>query len=230
MAGMTPDQIEFTNAFNQHRMLLAGFAKCANEEELHVVRDGLYLALARDLCRTAYEPIHRKIVMTEGVAQATGTDDGVAKMVEVARQSNDWPAMVHAVLAKAESVGSDLEGIWMTLEKGRLDWLKAASGAHGIKTKLREGLKKDKALDSAGDVSDAKMIWMYSLCMNLEKLKPSALAWAKMVVLSDPEKPLVGHKPELWDPRKEEWRPLDIGAQQAAEAGGSSIEEAWNAE
>lgn len=230
MSGLTPDQIEFTNAFNQHRMLLAGFANCANAAELHVIRDGLYLALARDLCPAKYEPIQQKIVMSEGVAEATGTESGVAKMVHVARESSEWPALVAAVLAKATAVGSDLEGIWMTLEQGRLNWLKAASGAHGIKMTLRNQLKKDNAMESAGDVSDAKMIWIYSLCLNIESLSAAALAWAKLVQLPDPTKPLVGYKPELWDARKDEWRPLDSGAQAAAEAGGSNIKEAWNAE
>ena len=212
-------------------MLLAGFAKCANAAELNVVRDSLYMALARDLCPEAYEPIQRKIVMTEGIAEATGTTGGITQMVEVARQSSEWPALVAAVLRKADSVGSDLEGIWMTLESGRLEWLKAASGAHQIKMTLREGLRKDNAMDSAGDVSDAKMIWIYSLCLNLESLKPAALAWAKLVALRDPTQPLLGpFQAQLWDPRKPEWRQLDLGAQAAAEAGGSSIEEAWNAE
>ena len=181
MTDLSPDQIEFTNAFNQHRMLLAGFAKCGSIDELHIIRDALYLALARDLCPAEYAPIQQKIVMTEGVAELTGTTSGVSNMVLLARESSDWQALVAVVLAKATSVGSDLEGIWQTLEQGRLIWLKAASAAHDIKMTLRNQLKKDNAMNSPGDVSDAKMIWIYSLGLNIETLKAAAITWAKVV-------------------------------------------------
>ena len=65
-------EIEFTNAFNAQRGTLAGFAKCANESELHVVRDGFYLGLGSDLCSAEYDPVKRAIVEDFRVAAAAG--------------------------------------------------------------------------------------------------------------------------------------------------------------
>ena len=228
---LTPEQIAFTNAFNNQRPLLAGFACCATAEELSVVRDGLYLGLGHDLCAGAeYEPVKRDIVMTTRVAETTRQVDGFATTITAARASDGWEALVAAVLAKAQAVGSDLEGIWKTLETGRLEWLQAASGAHKLKLLLREGLQKQCQDPSEGDVSDAKMIWMYALCLNIPSSKADALEWAKHVNMTDPEKPLVGYQPALWDARLDLWARLDLGAQAAAERGGSTIDDAWKAE
>jgi hypothetical protein len=227
---LTPDQIEFTNAFNNQRGTLAGFAKCANQEELDIVRDGFYLGLASDLCPKEYDPVSLHVVMDSKVAESVGTSEGFAETIQSARASEEWNELVQAVRQKANAVGSDLDDIWKTLEMGRLEWLGAATAAHGIKTLLKKGLEKDGTLeDSPGDVSDAKMIWIYGLCLNLPELKAAAITWAKVVGLPDPTKPLVGYNPTLWDPRKDEWRPLDLGAQAAAERGGSTLDEAWNA-
>lgn len=228
-ANLTPDQIEFTNAFNNQRVTLAGFSKCANKEELHKVRDGLYVGLASDLRLPEYDSVAADVIMDTRVADAAGMNAGFGQVIESARESSGWKDLVAAVEKKAEAVGSDLQSIWMSLENGRLEWLDAVSGAHSIKLLLKEALEKDGATDSIGDVSDAKMIWIYSLCLNIPKLKPFVEAWSKVVELEDMTRPLVGYKAELWDARKDEWRGLDIGAQVAAERGGSSIDEAWNA-
>mmetsp|Transcript_7190 Transcript_7190/g.9330 ORF Transcript_7190/g.9330 Transcript_7190/m.9330 type:complete len:248 (+) Transcript_7190:54-797(+) len=237
---LSQEEIDFTNAFNNQRQLLAGFSKCATAEELGVVRDGLYLGLAHDLLgdhsiSQEYEPVKRDIVMSLQVAESTRQPNGFATTIRAARVSEGWEALVKAVLKKAENVNCDLEGIWKTLENGRLEWLQAASGAHKIKMLLRNGLY-NKETDTAaitataGDISDAKMIWMYALCLNIPSLKQDAFAWAARVKMVDPETPLVGYQPEMWDARIESWSRIDLGAQAAAERGGSSIEEAWNAE
>jgi hypothetical protein len=230
-SSLTPDQIEFTNAFNNQRMTLAGFQHCSNREELHVVRDAFYLGLAKDLQLPEYAPIQMAIVIDPKVAETTGTADGITQMVQTARGlEKGWYALVQAVKAKAEAVDSDIDGIWNTLETSRLKWLTAASSAHSVKLLLQQGLEKDNAMDSAGAVSDAMMIWIYCLCLNLSPpMQEAAAAWARVVQLPDKTKPLVGYKAELWDPRKEEWRLLDLGAQQAAEQAGASLQDAWQA-
>jgi len=228
---LTGDEIEFTNAFNNQRKLLAGFATCKDAEELSVVRDGLYLGLGHDLCPNEYDPVQCDIVTSLSVAESTRQANGFANTITAARASTGWEALVQAVLNKAQAVGSDLPGIWKTLETGRLEWLQAASGAHKLKMTLRNGLNQQcGGGPSEGDVSDAKMIWMYSLCLNIPSLKPHAMTWAQHAKLSDPERPLVGYQADLWDPRHELWEALDLGAQAAAERGGSSIDEAWKAE
>ena len=228
MANMTPDQISFTNAFNNQRVTLAGFAKCVNQEELDIVRDALYLGLAHDLQLPEYSPIQRQIVMDESVADTTGTTDGFSTLIHVARKLDEWPALINAVDQKAEAVGSDLKGIWKTLEQGRLEWLRALNGAHSIKTLLKQGLEKD-AQHTEGDVSDAKMLYIYALSLNIPSLKEASQAWSQAVKMENATQPLVGYKPDLWDPRKDEWRQLDLGVQSAAERGGSSFSDAWDA-
>jgi len=220
------DQIEFTNAFNNQRRTLAGFAHCLSEEELHIVRDGFYLGLASDL-RLA-DGVNAHIITDSTVAASSGKSDSFQRTVESARASGSWNDMVYAVKEKAESVGSDLEAIWACLEKGRLEWLAAASAAHPIKMTLLEALAEDKGATD-GDVSDAKMVWIYALALSIPALQEAADVWRMTVGMKDKARPLVGYDPTLWDPRKPEWAPLDLGAQAAAERGGSCIEEAWAA-
>jgi hypothetical protein len=218
-------EIEFTNAFNAQRGTLAGFAKCGSESELHVVRDGFFLGLASELCATEYEPVKRAIVEDFRVAAAAGTAGGFQQTIESARGAEGWPTLMAAVREKAQFVGSDLESIWMTLETGRLEWLHAASCAHGLKTTLKAALDKDPM---AGDVSDAKMVWIYAICLNVDDCKSAATAWASVVGIVDASSPLSGYDASAWDPRRAEWKPLDLGAQAAAERGGSSLNEAWD--
>ena len=159
-----------------------------------------------------------------------------------------WKDLVDTVLSIGKSVGSDLESIWKTLEDGRLAWLKAASVAHPIKVLLKKALQDDNALDSAGDVSDAMMVWIYSICLALvendtvdeetsrapptnarEQLSAAVDKWVTAVNMTDKHNPLKGYQAELWDPRRDEWRALDLAAQQAAESGGANLVEAWKA-
>ncbi len=157
-----------------------------------------------------------------------------------------WKDLVQTVLSIGEAVGSDLESIWKTLEDGRLNWLGAASAAHPIKVLLKKALVDDNALDSAGDVNDAMMVWIYSICLALsggatdsgeETTTATGTArtqmgiavdkWVTAVNMTDKHNPLKGYQAELWDPRRDEWRALDLGAQHAAESGGANLLEAW---
>ena len=140
---LTPDEIAFTNAFNNQRMVLAGFAKCSSKEELHIVRDGFYLGLASDLNLDEYDPVREAIVTNPSVAKAVKSEHAFQRTVEAARNSpNDhWNLLVKAVKDRASSVGSDIESIWMGLEMGRLEWLAAASAAHSIKVMLKTALE-----------------------------------------------------------------------------------------
>mmetsp|Transcript_13092 Transcript_13092/g.19976 ORF Transcript_13092/g.19976 Transcript_13092/m.19976 type:complete len:228 (-) Transcript_13092:306-989(-) len=227
MSDLTPDQIEFTNAFNLQRTTLAGFAKCQNQEELDIVRDAFYLGLARDLLPMEYQRVSAKVVTDSAVADTVGTSDSMANMIQSARTSPGWDDLIEAVHHKAAAVDSDLEGIWKTLEEGRLEWIKAVNGAHPIKELLKKTLAEKDSME--GDVSDAKMIWIYGVSLNLKQLQEHAATWARVAKISNPTQPLIGYKEKLWDPRLDEWRPLDLGVQAAAERGGSTLEEAWNA-
>lgn len=226
MASLSPEEIEFTNAFNANRLVLGGFVTCSNKEELDLIRDGWYLALAADLCPDEYEPVRLHVIADETVSAAYQTASSFQRTVESSTKSDRWENLMEALKKKAMAVGTDLESMWMGLETGRLEWLAAASGAHGIKVTLKESLKKDKD-HTVGDVSDAKMVWIYSLALSIPELADAAAAWRKLVELPEKTTPLVGYTAELWDPRKEEWAPLDLGVQAAAERGGSSIDQAW---
>ena len=163
--------------------------------------------------------------------QASNSDGGaLARTVISARKSPAWDNLTRAVKAKAYEVGSDLDAIWNTLESGRMQWLEAASAAHPLKAMLQTGLENQcGGAPTEGDVSDAKMIWMYALSLNVPSLRAEREAWQKVVQMEDGTRPLVGYKAELWDARLPEWAPLDLGVQAAAEAGGSNIEKAWRA-
>lgn len=169
---------------------------------------------------------------SDTTAAETNNNGGGAltRTVTSARKSPAWDNLTRAVKAKAYEVGSDLDAMWMTLENGRMQWLEAANAAHRIKVMLQTGLENQcGGTPTEGDVSDAKMIWMYALSLNLPSLQAEREAWQKAVKMEDGTRPLVGYKAELWDARLPEWAPLDLGVQAAAEAGGSNIEEAWKA-
>ena len=137
-----------------------------------------------------------------------------------------------------------------------MKWLTAVSAAHPIKLLLQKALEDDNAQDSAGDVSDAMMVWIYSICVNLvlvssgttgeadvtsndeneneniDCMKIAVDQWVTTVNMTDKYNPLKGYQEELWDPRNEEWRPLDVGAQEVAErgySGGANLLQAWKA-
>ncbi|KAG7344352.1 hypothetical protein IV203_022360 [Nitzschia inconspicua] len=227
---MTPDEIAFTNAFNRQRPILTGFAHCSDLNELHVVRDAFFFGLARDLCPEQYSAIANHVVMDEQVAATAHTSQGFQQLLVSARsQKAEWTALVDAVHEKATAVGSDIDGIWKTLEQGRMEWLRAVNAAHPIKQLLKEALHTDGAASSPGDVSDAMMVWIYALCININALLPAADKWATMVGMPERRNPLKGYQAEKWDPRKEEWKLLDVGAQEAAERGGTTLQTAWDA-
>ena len=73
------------------------------------------------------------------------------------------------------------------------------------------------------------MVWIYALGRSLPALRGDADAWAAAVAMADPAKPLANYDAAAWDPRRPEWRPLDVGAQAAAERGGTTLPDAWTA-
>ena len=218
-------EVQFTNAFNSHRTVLAGFAKASSRSELHQVRDGFFLGMASELCKEEYEPVKVAVIQSAAAAAAAGTASSFETVVEEARRSEGWMMMVESVRNKAAFVGTDLEAIWMGLETGRLEWLAAASASHGIKTTLRAAVEKGGG--GEGEESDAKMVWMYSLALSIPAMQLEAASWATAVGMSDKTAPLEGYDRDKWDSRRAAWRPLDVGVQEAAERGGEAIEEAW---
>eukprot|EP00444_Apocalathium_aciculiferum_P045901 CAMPEP_0183550706 /NCGR_PEP_ID=MMETSP0371-20130417/65733_1 /TAXON_ID=268820 /ORGANISM="Peridinium aciculiferum, Strain PAER-2" /LENGTH=254 /DNA_ID=CAMNT_0025754953 /DNA_START=30 /DNA_END=794 /DNA_ORIENTATION=+ len=238
MAALTGDALqqaedEFTDAFNQNRVVLAGFAKCESALDLACVRDGFHLGMARALRLDTYKPVEAHIVrdIAVGAAAAAGLDIFPVS-VAAARRAPGWKAMVGEVMQQAALVGSDLVGIWKGLAVGRLEWLTATSTTHGLKTTLREALKMDAAAGGGGEIltgdeSDAKMVWMYTMASQLPPCRDTAKAWQSAVNIADPLQPLEGYRAELWDARRTEWAPLDVAVQAAAERAGTSLDEAW---
>mmetsp|Transcript_902 Transcript_902/g.1705 ORF Transcript_902/g.1705 Transcript_902/m.1705 type:complete len:140 (+) Transcript_902:514-933(+) len=132
-----------------------------------------------------------------------------------------------------------------------MQWLRAVSAAHPIKTILQKALaleSKSKSETNDANTSDAMMVWIYTICVHLTtaaeeqeddddtdttttttQLKRAVDDWMVAVDMTDRFQPLKNYQAELWDPRRDEWRPLDIGAQEAAERGGADLLEAWNA-
>lgn len=226
---------EFTDAFDQNRAVLAGFSKCEGALDLACVRDGFHLGMAKALRLESYKRVQDHIVQDFRVAAAAAAEaDVFATTVAVARQAPGWKAMVAEVMSKAAVVGSDLAGIWKGLAVGRLEWLAATSAVHPLKLFLREALEKDaeNSCDGRdgvleGDLSDARMVWMYALGTQLPPCKEVAAAWASVAGVVEPAQPLDGYKEELWDSRRPEWAPLDLAIQAAAERAGTSLDEAW---
>eukprot|EP00536_Pseudo-nitzschia_multiseries_P000523 jgi/Psemu1/282395/fgenesh1_pg.6_\ len=305
----------FVAAFDKQRSTLAGFARCSNLQELHVVRDGFYLGMAKDLCPDEYKRVLVVVLKrkfgSNGSGSVGGFDTGIVEggnqgmlsmsfeeMVLAARACDDdfendvhadgetnssgdaanddetkgssanaekdgtsfeaaadattenteprrcyWKDLLGALFRVAETVGSDLESIWKTLEDGRMNWLRAVSAAHPVKVVLQKALAKDNNENANANASDAMMVWIYTLCVHLvatteeadtnatvdPTLKQSVDNWVVAVNMTDRYQPLKGYQSELWDPRRDEWRPLDIGAQEAAERGGADLLEAWKA-
>ena len=200
--------------------------RCASEAELHVVRDGFYLGLARTLGMREYKSVEKTIIEDERVGATAETEQGFQTMVEVARTADGWDRMIQRLLDFGESIGSDLPAIWGGLEQGRLQWLAALTAAHSLKSTLKTALAAD-AEATAGDISDSKMVWMYGLATVLPQCKELAEGWALAAEIEQPANPLKGYKEALWDPRREEWAGIDYGVQAAAEAGGTSLDESW---
>eukprot|EP00585_Thalassiosira_rotula_P025070 CAMPEP_0196237308 /NCGR_PEP_ID=MMETSP0913-20130531/6392_1 /TAXON_ID=49265 /ORGANISM="Thalassiosira rotula, Strain GSO102" /LENGTH=150 /DNA_ID=CAMNT_0041518845 /DNA_START=113 /DNA_END=565 /DNA_ORIENTATION=+ len=150
-------------------------------------------------------------------------------MVTAARASDGWENVLGALHAVATEVNSDLDGIWMTLEKGRLEWLGALNSAHPLKVILKDALKNDERTTER-DLMEAKMIYIYTLSLSLPAIDETHKAcWRKIVKMEDKLNPLKNYDGDLWDSRKEQWKHLDLGVQEAAERGGSSFNDAWEA-
>ncbi|KAL7451822.1 hypothetical protein ACHAWC_006174 [Mediolabrus comicus] len=229
---MTPEEQNFTAAFNRNRATLALFSKCSTKDELHIVRDAFYLGMASQICKQEYESIRESLITDpssfDAIASSINTDKGLEKTVTAARASPNWLDLLTALHDKSAHVGSDLNNIWQTLETGRLEWLGAVAAAHPLKVILKEALSKDKNRTEK-DVVDMKMVYIYALSLSIESLANEAEAWRKAVRMENKTNPLQNYNGDLWDPRKDEWRPLDLGVQEAAERGGSSFEAAWDA-
>lgn len=162
------------------------------------------------------------------IASSLNTPKGLESMVTAARASSGWKDLVDALHATADAVGSDLDDIWMTLEAGRLEWLGALNSAHPLKVILKDALKNDSERTKKDEV-DAKMVWMYALSLSVSKLSHVSETWRKVVKMDDKMNPLKNYNVDLWDCRKDEWKLLDLGVQEAAERGGSSVNDAWDA-
>ena len=228
----TPQQVNFTNAFNVNRTTLALFASCSTKDELHIIRDAFFLGMASRLCPEEYEAL-RTTIMTDqsafgSIASSIKTPKALESMVTAARAADGWQSLMDSLHAIANAVGSDLDGIWMGLETGRLEWLGAASAAHPLKLILKKAIKDDDK-STERDVVDAKMIWMYALSLSIPSLSDVSEAWKQKVDMEDKMNPLKGFDRNRWDCRLDEWRPLDLGVQEAAERGGSSFLAAWDA-
>ena len=229
---MTPQETVFADAFNKNRPTLALFSKCASKDELHVVRDAFFLGMASVLCPREYESLRVSMITDPTsftITNSIGTANGLEAMVTAARVSDEWEGLLGALYSVATKVNSDLDAIWMTLEKGRLEWLGALNSAHSLKVILKDALKEDEE-STDQDQTEAKMVYMYALSLSLSSIEEGTKErWRKVVKMEDIWNPLKGYTGDLWDSRIEEWRPLDVGVQKAAEAGGSSFEEAWKA-
>jgi hypothetical protein len=118
-----------------------------------------------------YSLVQETIVTNPSVATTRDSPAGFMTMIHVARTCPEWQALVDRLLELADRVDCDLPGIWKTLEDGRMEWLTAINGAQTLKSLLLEMLKRDSATNSVGDVSDAKMIWMYSLSCKIPALE-----------------------------------------------------------
>mmetsp|Transcript_20375 Transcript_20375/g.40352 ORF Transcript_20375/g.40352 Transcript_20375/m.40352 type:complete len:230 (+) Transcript_20375:90-779(+) len=228
---MTSQQQTFTNAFNQNRPTLALFSKCSTQDELHIVRDAFFLGMASLLCPQEYESLRMDIITDPtafiSIAGSVNTPKGLETMMTAARASSGWERVLFALHTVSSAVGSDLDDIWMTLEKGRLEWLGALNSAHKLKVTLKEALEKDSERTEKDEV-DAKMVWMYALSLSIPELKDESEAWARVVHMEDRMNPLKSYNVDHWDCKKDEWAALDLGVQAAAERGGSAFQDAWN--
>ena len=220
-------EIRFTNAFNAQRPTLAKFATTSSLTELHVIRDTFLLNMGSDLCPKEAGAVKTHIVQKFTQAAAGGNMGSFQHTIMYAVHSPGWGLLMEALKNKAEFVNADLQAMWLPLETGRIEWLRAINAAHVIKTNLRDALREHEGKE--GDVSDGLMVYMYCLALSIPALQLEAAAWASAVGMNDTGQPLLGYKPALWDPRRVEWKPLDLGVQGAAERGGSAVQDAWNA-
>lgn len=229
---MTPDEISFTNAFNANRPALALFSNCASRDELHIVRDAFILGMSSLLCPREYESLRESMITDPAsfhtIANNLNAPGGLEAMITVARASDGWESLRAELHRVATVVNSDLDEMWSTLERGRLEWLGAINSAHPLKVVLKDALLKDERRTDK-DEMDAKMVYIYALSLSIPALADISDAWRRSVNMKDKRNPLSGYDVDLWDCRKEEWVHLDLGVQAAAERGGSSLKDAWEA-
>eukprot|EP00943_MAST-04B_sp_MAST-4B-sp1_P007719 g7719.t1 len=199
-------EIEFTNAFNKQRVVLAGFAKCNSKEELHIVRDGFYLGMCRHLGLPLYKDVKDVIIKDMKVAAASGTPGSFEQTIKSARSAPAFNKMIESLFENAKLVNSDLQSIWLTLENGRLEWLEAIKATHTLKINLKKQLEADKG-STARDVIDAIQVWCYGLCLGNPKTRHIAEMWGRAAKIEVAQEPLKGYQQELWDPRRKEWAP-----------------------
>jgi hypothetical protein len=80
---MTPEEQNFTAAFNRNRPTLALFSKCSTKDELHIVRDAFYLGMASQICKQEYESIRESLITDpssfDAIASSINTDKGLEK-------------------------------------------------------------------------------------------------------------------------------------------------------
>ena len=229
---MTPEELNFTTAFNKNRPTLALFSKCASKDELHIIRDAFFLGLASLLCTKEYGSLRESMIIDPtsftSIANSLNTPKGLEVMVTAARSSEEWEGLLAALHEVATQVNSDLDEIWSVLERGRLEWLSAINSAHPLKVILKNALKNDNKRTEKDDV-DAKMIYMYALSLSIPELQEISETWRNKVSMEDKMNPLQNYNVDLWDCRSNEWGPLDLGVQEAAQRGGSSFRDAWEA-
>ncbi|KAL3807275.1 hypothetical protein ACHAXA_004091 [Cyclostephanos tholiformis] len=229
---MTPEEILFTNAFNTNRSALALFSKCTSLDELHIVRDAFYLGMASLLCPQEYGSLRESMIIDPtsftSIANSLNKPNGLEVMITAARASDEWESLLASLHEIATGVNSDLDYIWSTLERGRLEWLSAINAAHPLKVILKDALNNVEKRTENDEV-DAKMIYMYALSVSIPALTDISAAWRKIVNMDDSLNPLKNYNADLWDCRHDDWRPLDLGVQEAAERGGSSFRDAWEA-
>jgi hypothetical protein len=218
-------EVRFTNAFNNQRPTLAGFSQCYSLTELHVVRDSFFFNMAEELCEEEAKPVKQFIMDKFTQALVAGNMGSYQHTIMYATAAPGWTLLMESLDAKAALVGSDLKGIWKSLEDGRLEWLGAMNAAHEIKTQLQDAIEKDGNTDKAN--VEGMMVWMFSLALSIPSMQLEVATWAKAVGMKETSQPLLGYDAAKWDPRRPEWRPLDLGMQEAAEKAGDTLVGSW---
>jgi len=220
--------IRFTNAFNSQRPTLAKFATASSLTELHLIRDTFFLNMASDLCQVESNEVKSFIVEKFRTSTEAGFAPGFAHTIMFATASPDWGKMIAALNKLASDVGSDLNEIWMTLEKGRMEWLGALVSSHKIRVTLRKALEEGGGTED--DSTDGLMVWIYALSLSIPALERERENWSNHVRMTDKNNPLKNYSEELWDPRIDLWRELELGVKAAADRGGGDILECWMAD
>ena len=158
---MTPEEISLTTAFNINRRTLALFSKCSSKDESL-------------LCPEEYGSIRESMIIDpkspNSIANSLNTPKSLEVAVTAARAADEWEGLLAALHEVATGVNSDLDEIWLTLERGRLEWLFAINSAHPLKVILKDVLKNDEKRTEK-DVVDSKMIYMYALSLSIPALQ-----------------------------------------------------------